>query len=373
MSVYPVHKLEKNWTDTLNKLSDPKYHVETVEGLCLLLAGDLYTFMDCCHQELTKDQHEELVHWLGQGTYIKGKSQLICEYLELLGMETEDLWKKIGNHFYDVDKFHKAYEIYEKMMKANPENDYALANMGLIHIHYGQLDKGLNLLEQAYTIRGNESIYLQALKVKAIFDVLEDEEDIHQAAQAIHEFNDDTLGYLIWYYDRIGKEEASATSYLRLTSMKSKWHYLGSYMTYMIGSGNLSVMEHILKELKENNPDLFLARLIEVMIKLEMYEKALEYLESYNPGPLPNYVYILESVCYTKCGSIIQGVKSMNQVEAEGLNTRELNAYYQQMANLASYSKDISKEHEFYHDLIRSWKAKYRDIWLTLKYNETGR
>ncbi len=373
MDVYPIHLLEENWRSKFKEFSLVSFHVETVEGLVLLVASDLYGFMDVCHNALSKQEHQRIVAWIKTSPFLRNSDGIAYAYCELMEMTSEELWKKLGNHYYDVDKYSKAYYYYDKLLKIDHQNDKVLSNMGLIYLHFGQIDDGLKLIERAYTISRNESIYLQVLKVKTMFGYLEDEEELHRVEQGIVDFDDNNLSFLIWYYDRMGKYESSATSFLRLKEMRIRWIHVGSYMRYMLESKQMKAMEVILKPMKDQNSALYKIRVIETFMDLGQFEEALDFIDSYSHEAFTNFIYILESICYTKCGSIIQGVKSMNQVDPTRLKTNEMNIYYRQMAHLASFSNEISKEDEFYHRLIKTWKAKYRDLWLTLKYKKTGR
>lgn len=366
MSIYPVSLLDASWQSKLKGLTLQGSDVETVEGLILLIRKDLRSYMAASHGQLNKGEHEQVMEWIRECRFIKDREALACAYHDFLGMNEPQLWKTLGDFHFDVENYDESFYYYDKVLRHSMDED-VLVNAGLLMIRFGDLEEGLKWLEKAYVLHGNESIYLLMLKVKTIFGVLVDEQILHDAAESIVHFDDRILDFLIWYHDYFGDKESSATSYLRLNGVKEKLKHMTSYMSYMMESGQMQAMESTLKELKDIYPKKYIQSLVTSMVELERFEEAIAYLDNEDKVHYSDSVYILKSLCYTECGQIIQGIRCMNQVETDGLTYSELEMYYKQLVKLAGFSKDISKEHDYYQHLLSTWKQKYRRLWLAIK------
>ncbi len=358
MAVYITRMLDEELYKIFSELSH-QFEFKTADGLVKYIHNHLTDFVDIAAGNLSKEHFSKIVDLISDTKWLEDKDKLLIELLI-----------NLGDYYYDIDNLNKSLFYYNKVLSSK-ENGKVFCNIGLILISIGNENEGLKLIERAYSITRNKQFYLVLIKVKYILKKLDDKKLLQETAENLLPVSDDDFSFLIWYYDLIGDMDNSITSYLQLTSVRLKFHYVEYYMKYMITSNQLVAMESYLISLIRFDHHRYIVKLSKTYIDLKMFDKALEIVQD-TELDLEKWtdLYIYQSICYSKLGQIINSVRTINKVIKNNLSFNESQIYYNQLAKLTKYSKDLSRKHFYNKQLVDIWKDKYRHIYLTILENK---
>jgi len=366
MGIYLMERPDDYIVD-INSYSIPNnIHYDTLEGLVIYISRNPKEFIANNYNDFKEQGIDVIIKTLANCLWLPDKEQISEQLKQLMIVDEWKIYKDLGDEYYDKNLLSNSMVYYNKVLDIQ-EDDHCLCNKGLIYLSIGQVDEGIELLNNAYELKHSKVIYLILLKTQVLFNKSKSFEEVERV---VHEMlqnpsKEEYLSFLVWYYKYIGDDESSMTSYMQITNMNNRFKLVDYYMTYMIKSKQFVAMESFLRPLKEHNLDQYVLKLVKVYINMDMFEKGMDLIQDHQfKSEYTNIIMILESKCNVGLKSTIQGIYCINKIDVQSLNDSDRELYYLQLATLSRFTKDFTKEHLYYKKLLSLWQLRYRKLYL---------